>query len=125
LQLGDEMTNLPKTLPGHWETDEGYEMAKRYATESRKQLLASGETDFNVAFRTAMISPNDIDCEKRLSIAKDRIRWLSVQLAVANQLLKQSRSTMESQIGMLRDSDIELFATIDAQLANHGISFTD
>lgn len=69
---------LPKTLAGHWRTEDGYEMALRYARVSRWQLMAQNMTDMEVA-NQVYLEPTIMN----LSIAKERIRWLSVQLAIA------------------------------------------
>ena len=47
--------------------------------------LAGGQfTDDEVAFKVGMLSPRDLDHEAVLSMAKDRIRWLSRALASAS-----------------------------------------
>ncbi len=58
-------------------------MAREYATKERHQLCGGQFTDMEVAFKTAMLMRGDMDFEPRLAMAKDRIRWLSVQLALA------------------------------------------
>lgn len=73
---------LPDTLPGHWMSVAGHEMAQRYAVMDRCELAGGDRTDMEAAYDTAMIMRSDLDHEARLSVAKDRIRWLSVQLAL-------------------------------------------
>lgn len=77
-------TKIPDILPGHWNTDEGSGMAKYYATKTRAELAGGQHSDMGVAFMIAMLGRADLDFEPRLAMAKDRIRWLSAQLAVAN-----------------------------------------
>lgn len=74
---------IPDTLPGHWDSAAGAEMAREYAGMTRAQLCGGDLTDSNVAFRTAMLGRNQLDHEAVLTVAKDRIRWLSVQLALS------------------------------------------
>lgn len=68
---------------GHWSTNAGAAMAAEYASKTRTELPSGDLTDFEVAFRTAMIGRHDLDFEASLAVAKDRIRWLSVKLAEA------------------------------------------
>lgn len=77
---------LPGILPGHWETDEGSGMAKHYLAEhsTRDTLHAGHLSDFMVAHQIAMTGRGDLAFEGKLLTAKDRIRWLSAQLALAN-----------------------------------------
>lgn len=76
--------DLTADMPGHWSTPDGLEMAREYADKDRARLCGGQFTDMEVAFKTAMLMRTDMDFEPRLSMAKDRIRWLSVQLAMAN-----------------------------------------
>lgn len=76
---------LPEKLPGHWTTPDGAEMAKRYVDIPRHQLFGGDFTDFEAAHRVAMTMRSDLDFEASLALARDRIRWLSVQLALSNQ----------------------------------------
>lgn len=77
------MRDLPCPLPGHWNASDGHEMALRYAPKTREQLAGGISTDMLVAFEIASLCRDDHDFEAVLSTAKDRIRWLSVQLALA------------------------------------------
>lgn len=74
---------LPDILPGHWETDEGSGMAKHYldAYPTREKLAYGKLTDMSVAWEISMLFRTDPDFEPKLAMAKDRIRWLSAQLA--------------------------------------------
>lgn len=75
---------IPDVLPGHWETDEGSGMAKVYAGKQRAELFGGAQSDMSVAFAIAMVCRSDENFEAVLASARDRIRWLSVQLALAN-----------------------------------------
>lgn len=61
------------------EAREVAELRERYAGYSREQLCGGQFSDFEVAFKTAMLCRDDLDHESVLLTAKDRIRWLSVQ----------------------------------------------
>lgn len=92
------MADLPAFIPGHWDTMEGYSMALEYAGKQRCELFAQNETDMAVANRVFM-DPSIMN----LTVAKSRIRWLSVQLALANQ-----------ELPVLRAQDILLREAIEA-----------
>lgn len=74
--------DLPPVVAGHWNTADGQEMAARYAVMTRNQLASGQMSDMEAAFYIAMTMRDDLNHEGRLSVAKDRIRWLSVQLAL-------------------------------------------
>lgn len=76
------MVDLPETLPGHYETAAGREMLERYAGKTRAELCGGSLTDTEAAFAIAMLSRDDLSHEAVLTIAKDRIRWLSARVAV-------------------------------------------
>lgn len=76
--------DLPCPLPGFWYAVDGHEMAVRYSSMTREQLLDGVSSDMLVAFNVASLCRDDFDHEAVVQIAKDRIRWLSVQLALAN-----------------------------------------
>lgn len=69
--------------PGHWETLDGREMARRYAAMERGQLGMADMTDFRLSNAVYMADRHDIELIAYQTAAKDRIRWLSVQLALA------------------------------------------
>lgn len=116
------MTNqIPENLPGHWETPDGAEMAKAYASMERINLCGGDKSDMMVAFRTAMIRRDDFDFEAKLTVAKDRIRWLSVQLALANMdkawLLEILRRVDHTISVNGTDADTVLHVSIGAAIA--------
>lgn len=75
-------SDLPSLLNGHWRALDGYEMAKRYASRAREDLCGGESTDMLVAFEIADLRRDDFNFESTLATARDRIRWLSVQLAL-------------------------------------------
>lgn len=95
------MTDLPCPLPGHWNATDGHAMAMEYALKTREQLCDGGSTDMLVAFEIASLRRDDPPgmFEPTLAAARDRIRWLSVHLAMATQekavLLEVTRDTVE------------------------------
>jgi hypothetical protein len=80
-----ELLTLPDILPGHWETASGREMAQRYASKPRPHALL---TDMEIA-NQLFLQNGDIVSQ---TDAKERIRWLSVHLALANQELTRLAS---------------------------------
>lgn len=74
---------LPETLAGHWVTEAGRDMAVTYATISRASLCHGSMSDFELANRIFMASRTDLDLIAWQTAAKERIRWLSAQLAIA------------------------------------------
>lgn len=79
------MVILPDNMPGHWETMDGADIARRSATETRAKLSFGGLSDFALANSVFLTNRNDPKLLLMLTAAKERIRWLSVQLAIANQ----------------------------------------
>lgn len=79
------IAKLPENLPGHWDTTHGAHLARDYVGKTREQLCNGKESDMGIAFDVAMLMRNDLNFEPVLTAAKDRIRWLSVQLAIAQQ----------------------------------------
>jgi hypothetical protein len=75
----------PDVLPGHWETPEGREMAAEYASKERADLAMGKETDLGLANLVYMVDRNSLDLIAFQTAAKERIRWLSAQLAIARQ----------------------------------------
>ena len=72
-----------KPHPGHWSSDEGTEMANNYISMARDDLAYGHKSDLELANAIFMASRNDLDLMGLQTAAKERIRWLSVQLAVA------------------------------------------
>lgn len=76
------MADISNHVPGHWDTLDGAEMARRYAKINRMELPAQNMTDMAVA-NQVFLNPTLMN----LTIAKERIRWLSVQLVLAKAAL--------------------------------------
>lgn len=77
-------TKLPPVFPGHWDTPDGQEMADAYANMTRSDLAKSDMSDLALANRQYMADRSDLDLLSWQTAAKERIRWLSVQLAIAH-----------------------------------------
>lgn len=77
--------DLPNELPGHWRTGDGAAKAREYAALTRKQLDMSDMTDMELANAIYLLDAHrhSIGALPLQTAAKDRIRWLSVQLALA------------------------------------------
>lgn len=88
--VGGPLPPLSTSVPGHWETPEGAEMARSYSGRSRTGLIMGGLTDFNLANAQFMEDRNSPMLLHFQTAAKERIRWLSVQLAIARELLNDN-----------------------------------
>jgi len=66
---------------GHWDTEEGAEVARDYATKKRSDLAMGDMSDFALANAQYMVSRDDLRLIAFQTAAKERIRWLSARLA--------------------------------------------
>lgn len=71
-------------IAGHWSTDEGTEMANRYLGMTRDELGHGTKTDLELANAIFMVGRDSLSLMGLQTAAKERIRWLSAQLAKAN-----------------------------------------
>jgi hypothetical protein len=83
-------------LPGHWTTPEGREKAVEYATMRRADLTHGDKPDLAMANAVYLVDRYSLDLLPMQTAAKERIRWLSVQLAIANQKLAASPALYEA-----------------------------
>jgi hypothetical protein len=74
---------IPNAVHGHWMTAEGREIAVDYASKGRADLCHGELSDFEVANAVFMADRFDLSLIHWQTAAKERIRWLSVQLAIA------------------------------------------
>jgi len=79
-----ETAELPDDLPGHWSTREGREMAEETASQPRERLCMGHVSDLALANAVFMASRESLDLIAYQTAAKERIRWLSGQLALRN-----------------------------------------
>lgn len=77
---------LPTSLDQHWSTPEGHSLAVEYAGKLRTDLCMGDRSDFEIANGVFMVDRFDLDLISYQTAAKERIRWLSVQLAHYKQL---------------------------------------
>lgn len=82
------MSDLPEILVGHWETAEGLAMAEQYARRSRATLALGERSDLALANAVFLIDRNSLELGLLQTAARERIRWLSVQLAIAHAALR-------------------------------------
>lgn len=75
---------VPATAFGHWHSEAGQQMAAEYATKARADLMMGDMPDFELANRQYLASRDDLDLIHFQTAAKERIRWLSVKLALSN-----------------------------------------
>lgn len=68
---------------GHWDTTEGCRLAEEYSTKTRADLCHGELSDFALANAVFMADRFDLDLIVWQTAAKERIRWLSAQLARA------------------------------------------
>jgi hypothetical protein len=73
---------LPTIAPGHWDSEGGHEVAVEYVGKSRADLAHGELSDFLLANRVFMAGRGDLDLIAWQTAAKERIRWLSAQLAL-------------------------------------------
>lgn len=85
------MKQFEQPVPRHWDAEDGIEMANRCLEESRDQLAMPTMSDLHLANAQFLVSRYSLDLIAYQTAAKERIRWLSAQLARANVLLGQIR----------------------------------
>lgn len=101
-------------LPPHWETPEGAEMANTYADKSRDELVMSDVSDFALANAVFMADRGSLELIGLQTAAKERIRWLSVNLAIAQQALAMT-STIQAHGERVSDERLgEMLADIQS-----------
>lgn len=97
--------NLPENLPGHWTTAAGLEMAATYAGMTRDQLGDSDMPDLELANAIYLADRHDLSLIRFQTSAKERIRWLSVQLALRDMQLAEARRLL-GECGSLIDEAV-------------------
>lgn len=88
--MSAEDTGIPVKAPGHWDTDDGGLLAYAYAERTRTHLLMGDRSDFALANDQYLASRDDPSLIVYQTAAKERIRWLSVRLAIAEAALASS-----------------------------------
>ncbi|HET6610141.1 MAG TPA: hypothetical protein VFG62_25985 [Rhodopila sp.] len=88
-----ETATLPARLDGHWASDAGAEMARSYAKRPREELVMGDMTDMELANHIYMINEFGPELIIAQTAVKERIRWLSAQLALAQ------RAALEAALG--------------------------
>jgi len=78
-----ESNLLPVSLPGHWLTEDGHAKAREYATKPREWLALAEMPDYLLANAVFMVDRDSLELGIYQTAAKERIRWLSVKLAIA------------------------------------------
>lgn len=81
-------TEVPETAAGHWDTAEGREMAIEYADKPKSWLIMSEVSDFALANAQYLVGRDSLELIHYQTAAKERIRWLSVRLAIAEAALE-------------------------------------
>lgn len=70
-------------VSGHWDTFQGAALARDYVSMVRTDLTHGSLSDFAIANEVFLSSRDDLNLIVWQTAAKERIRWLSVQLAIA------------------------------------------
>jgi hypothetical protein len=86
----DARQRFDQPMPGHWDTSEGLSIANEYAGKSRADLMMGDRSDFSLANAQYLIDRNDLRLIHFQTAAKERIRWLSVQLAATQSALNKA-----------------------------------
>lgn len=79
---------LPEVLDGHWTTADGRDMALRYVNQPRSAIGFADHNDFSLANAVFLADRNSLDLIVMQTAAKDRIRWLSANLAMAREYVE-------------------------------------
>ncbi len=74
---------------GHWSTPEGAEIAAKYMGLSRDDISCPQMTDFELANAIFMADRGSLELIGLQTAAKERIRWLSAQLADTEERVKE------------------------------------
>tara|TARA_R110000868_G_scaffold118062_13_gene313367 strand:+ start:2986 stop:3555 length:570 start_codon:yes stop_codon:yes gene_type:complete len=99
---------LPGIAPGHWNTPDGLEMAQEYAGMDRAELTKGDFSDFALANAVFMASRGDLDLIVYQTAAKERIRWLSTQLALSTAHIEAQAVELERAKAEGEARDIEI-----------------
>lgn len=91
-------------------TEDGRAMMERVESMAFATLCGANRTDMEVAFEIATVSRHDLNLVAAQTTAKDRVRWLSAQLARAH----QDREFLLSTIRALQAEAGELRGRLDA-----------
>lgn len=81
--ISERLLELADEMPGHWDTAEGAAVARQYVNMPRGNLSHGEMSDLALANRMYMAGRGDLDLTAWQHAAKERIRWLSAQLAAA------------------------------------------
>lgn len=93
---------LPDVLPGHWTTPEGHAKAVEYASLTRADLGMPDRPDLGLANALYLVS-GEIEIQ---TAAKERMRWLSVQLAIVTADRDEARAALSDA----RDAFLNMIA---------------
>ena len=100
--MAEHTPTLPDVAPHHWDSPEGREMAAEYSVLLRNQLGHSALSDFALANAVFLVGRDDFRLINFQTSAKDRIRWLSVQLVIAKALNDDLVKALEVTVAELK-----------------------
>lgn len=76
-------------VTGHWDSAEGAAKATEQLSTTREQLGFANMTDFHLANAVFLADRHSLDLIAYQTAAKERIRWLSAQLAARDQIIRE------------------------------------
>jgi hypothetical protein len=101
---------VAKPLQGHWDNPDP-DMVAEYSKRERSSLMHGDMTDFALANRQYMAGRGDLDLVAWQTAAKERIRWLSVQLA-ENRAAMPVAPDQENMADLLTKAVGDIFAAL-------------
>ncbi len=93
--IAEQSALLPDVLSGQWTTPEGRQMAQRCLAETRDQLSMASVSDMELANRIFLADRCSLEMIGLQAAAKERIRWLSAQLAYRNGMVADVNAAIE------------------------------
>lgn len=121
---------LPEKLPHHWETDSGFKLAVQYSKQDRISLYKGYMSDTDLVLNLEKSIKSDTEFMMYQIAIKERIRWLSVHLAMeqinCSKLLEKLNfpdisyeiSNIDPHYATLTREDLPLVENSDFVLAN-------
>lgn len=97
------LEKLPDKLESHWSSSEAKEVGEEYLKHTREWLTRGDLPDFELANAVFMASRHDLSLIVYQTAAKERIRWLSVQLAAALQKIAALEEEIEEARSVAQD----------------------
>lgn len=94
---------LPDAMPGYWDSHEGAEIARQQLGLKRDALFMGDISDLALANAQYLVSRHSLELIHYQTAAKERIRWLSAQLAASEARSPSAEAIPEELTPELRD----------------------